>query len=242
MSSSSAVGDAGRFPGHKSTFSQTCNLLSQFVREKRSFGDLGLGTIANFEGRGMQTTMNLFPQQSGFGSGLDKDGVALKADSCVTAPITESEVAQMTIFYAGQVIVFNDFPASKAKEVMDLASKARSQNYFSTSSASNSAQTAVESTNLIPPLRPPQHMVVPNYSNNGNQRPPAPIGSSDLPIVRRNSLHRFLDKRKDRIVARAPYAMNHSTATSSSKPSESSPSWLGLAAPPPSLQSSDLQL
>lgn len=46
---------------------------------------------------------------------------------------------------------------------------------------------------------------------------------SDLPIARKASLTRFLEKRKDRITARAPYA---SPAT---KPAESK-SWLGLAA------------
>lgn len=33
------------------------------------------------------------------------------------------KTAPMTIFYAGQVFVFNDFPADRAKEVMLLASK-----------------------------------------------------------------------------------------------------------------------
>lgn len=46
---------------------------------------------------------------------------------------------------------------------------------------------------------------------------------SDLPIARKASLTRFLEKRKDRITARAPYA------SSETKPAESK-SWLGLAA------------
>ena len=33
----------------------------------------------------------------------------------------DSSGAQMTIFYGGQVIVLNDLPADKAKEVIDLA-------------------------------------------------------------------------------------------------------------------------
>ena len=46
-----------------------------------------------------------------------------------TTATTETETTdQMTIFYAGQVLVFNDLPADKAREVMLLASKGSSQN------------------------------------------------------------------------------------------------------------------
>lgn len=37
------------------------------------------------------------------------------------------KAAPMTIFYAGQVIVFDDFPADKANELMSFASKGISQ-------------------------------------------------------------------------------------------------------------------
>lgn len=46
----------------------------------------------------------------------------------------------------------------------------------------------------------------------------------DLPIARKASLTRFLEKRKDRITARAPYGSPAVT-----KPAETK-SWLGLAA------------
>lgn len=49
--------------------------------------------------------MNLFP----------------KIEQNPSDPNPEKENGQMTIFYAGQVVVFNDIPADKAKEIMTLA-------------------------------------------------------------------------------------------------------------------------
>ncbi|ONK66072.1 uncharacterized protein A4U43_C06F3870 [Asparagus officinalis] len=49
-----------------------------------------------------------------------------------------------------------------------------------------------------------------------------------MPMARRASLHRFLEKRKDRINSRAPYQLNDSSKIgSTTKPLEAK-SWLGL--------------
>uniref|UniRef100_A0A5B7ALI5 Protein TIFY n=2 Tax=Davidia involucrata TaxID=16924 RepID=A0A5B7ALI5_DAVIN len=270
MSTSSEFVDSGRYSGQrlarspdKSNFSQTCSLLSQYLKEKGTFGDLSLGMKCNFEGNGMTETfrqtatatttmnlfpmieksgevsgvstrnaapmsrnlksMNLFPQQTGFASTVPKEEVPKKADSSVIK--SEPETAQMTIFYAGQVIVFNDFPADKAKEVMLVASKAGSGD-----SNSSLVQKPLESTNLVPS----GSNVVPNFGNNLVQehvpRPSQPI-VTDLPIARKASLSRFLEKRKDRITAKAPYHTSNSGAAPP-KPAESK-AWLGLAAQSP---------
>ncbi|KAL2544792.1 Zinc-finger protein (ZIM) [Forsythia ovata] len=50
----------------------------------------------------------------------------------------EPEIAQMTIIYAGQVFVFNDFPVDKAKEIMMLAT------------AQNHPTTAVPPPYMVP--------------------------------------------------------------------------------------------
>ncbi|GMH13768.1 hypothetical protein Nepgr_015609 [Nepenthes gracilis] len=241
MSSLSAVGNASWKTGHTSTFAQTYNLLSRYLKEKRSFGDLRPGTIDNVDAKGTNdafrhTTMNLFPQEAGFGSFLNEEEIPSKTADSGNAASKEPQLGQMTIFYAGQVIVFNDFPAEKVKEIMELASRGSSQKFGN--SGSNSAKFIVDSTNSVltvgvtPTLTSPQ--MVQNSANNVSQKrtqqSPSLVGSSDLPIVRRNSLQRFFEKRKDRITARAPYSTNHSASTSS-KPTESKP-WLGLAASP----------
>ncbi|EPS61226.1 hypothetical protein M569_13574, partial [Genlisea aurea] len=89
----------------------------------------------------------------------------------------EAEKSQMTIFYGGQVVVFDDFPADKANEIMMLAKT------FS----------AAESTaNILPAF---------SFSDQRHRR----TLISDFPIARKRSLVRFLAKRKDRISAAAPY-------------------------------------
>lgn len=47
MSTSPAISDSARFSGQKMSFSHTCNLLSQYVKEKRA-----LGISANLDSRG----------------------------------------------------------------------------------------------------------------------------------------------------------------------------------------------
>ncbi|KAI3447235.1 hypothetical protein Pfo_003900 [Paulownia fortunei] len=238
MGSSEKV-DSGRFSGGRSNFSQTCSLLSQYLKEKGSFGDLSLGLTPKLaEPKG---TMNLLPmiEKSGQNSGSGNFNMQMNMLPQLAAGGEETlskfesgtksatETAQMTIFYAGQVIVFNDFPADKAKEIMMLASKSSAaQNPHPAAFAPPyAAQKLAESATSTP-------NIVPTFGMQERARhPPQPALGSDLPIARKNSLARFLEKRKDRITANAPYQ--------ASKPAPPPPkaakteAWLGLASQPP---------
>ena len=169
--------------------------------------------------RNVNKPMNLFYQQPGFGT----TDLPKMADHCVNKPATtEPEKAQMTIFYAGQVLVFNDFPANKAKEVMLMASMGSSKNPSTFPSTpvrnANDSVCSIPSSNIV-------HNMGISIPQERIQKCAQPI---DLPIARKASLTRFLEKRKDRINARAPYDMSGPFAAPS-KPTESK-SWLGLAA------------
>ncbi|GAB2214604.1 hypothetical protein Droror1_Dr00018959 [Drosera rotundifolia] len=199
MSSSSSA-----MTSQKTTFSHRCNLLSQYLKEKRSFQDQ---LSIKLQG---EPTMNLFPQEAGFRC----------SDESTSRP-TESNPTQMTIFYRGQVIVINDLPTKTAEEIMDLAAQHSSKNLPSTTNAMAAAddlyscivsETGKEDVCMI---------------NNDEMK------DSDMPIARRGSLRRFFEKRKDRSGARgAPYRLSdhvsrNSTFKSPAQSSENLP-WLGL--------------
>ncbi|KAL3642878.1 hypothetical protein CASFOL_013693 [Castilleja foliolosa] len=220
--SSTEIVDSGRFSGGRSNFSQMCTLLSQYLKEKGSFGDLKLGLNRSLESKGSAAeTMNLLPMiensvpSSGSGSGsgnLNEPSTFFHQQALVDSDETQKS-AQMTIFYAGQVIVFDNFPADKANDIMNLASKSSTvQNHPNAAfPPPHAAQIpAVSSTGV--------HHVVPAHRS-----PQTPL-DSDLPIARKNSLARFLEKRKDRVTANAPYPV-----TKSAKLPATAEAWLGLA-------------
>ncbi|MED6171019.1 hypothetical protein PIB30_036777 [Stylosanthes scabra] len=198
-----------------STFSQTCNRLSQYLRENRSFGDLTLGITkgnpAHETHAGVSpenschsaTTMELFPKKEN-NNVTTMDLLYPRAPAYARhSPEEDSSAfkggkgAQLTIFYGGQVMVFDDFPADKADKIMSLAKQG------------NSSACPSTHTYLFQPQSTP---VV-----------------ADLPIARKASLHRFLEKRKDRIAAKAPYQSRNPVSVPSKAPESSSMAWLGLA-------------
>ncbi|RZC90185.1 hypothetical protein C5167_044814 [Papaver somniferum] len=197
-------------------FSQTCNLLSQYMKEnKGSFGPTGMNLSSSsspapapvmgvpsplFYNREVNKSMDLFPQRTGF------------APTTTSTETKKPEAAQMTIFYGGKVLVFDNLPVEKAKEVMNFA-----KNFSPVTSNSVAA-----SKDVLPPrpVQQPQQQVQQKQFG-------------DLPIARKASLHRFLEKRKDRINAKAPYQVTGTPATKSGQTQankiDESKSWLGLA-------------
>ncbi|XP_016496763.1 protein TIFY 10A [Nicotiana tabacum] len=226
---SSEIVDSGKVTGQKSQFSQTCNLSSQFLKKKGSFGDLNnLGIYRSFEPTGNQTTtttMNLLPMIEKSGDSAEKNSqkpMNLFPQEVISTAKSEPEKAQMTIFYGGQVIVFDDFPADKANEIMKLATKKTNNkqnlasNIFSYPMVNNQKSAESVTTNLTQEFRTRTHVPISQSS------------VADLPIARRNSLTRFLEKRKDRITSTAPYQIYNKKIADSK--TEENKAWLGLGA------------
>ncbi|CAM0951511.1 unnamed protein product [Alopecurus aequalis] len=190
----------------KSSFAVTCSLLSRYLREKKGGALQGLD-MATAVGGAFQppTTMNLL-------SGLEEpkpntvDVELLKAptdnqdaENTMELAAREEHAQQLTIFYGGKVVVVDNFPSTEVKALLQMAN-----------AAGDALDKAASSTAV------PQSLPQPEHSN-----------LADLPIARRNSLHRFLEKRKGRIVAKAPYQVNTPSATPS-KQANGANSWLGL--------------
>ncbi|GAV61422.1 tify domain-containing protein/CCT_2 domain-containing protein [Cephalotus follicularis] len=209
----------------KSSFSQTCSLLSQYLKEKRSFGDINLAMTGKLEAKGLETpwapppTMNLLPnlENSSESSSVQNvksmellkkiaaSGLSTSTEDFTRKPeIMGHGAHQMTILYGGEVLVFDEISEGKAKEIMALALGMDKIN-------------PMISSNIVPDLN--------IVSTSTILRPQA--NGSGLPIARRASLHRFLEKRKDRVAAKAPYQVNNSNSGQlvSPKPKESN-TWL----------------
>ncbi|RRT58316.1 hypothetical protein B296_00026540 [Ensete ventricosum] len=143
-----------------SQFSVTCSLLSQYLKEKGSFGSIGLdiaspaldlhqpkGDIflglvllpspsplshlpamssSTADKHRNPTTLSLMPGVDVPPEGDDatdhQTAPISREDSVKTPPvIMEVEKSQLTIFYGGKVLVFDDFPGDKVRDLMQMA-------------------------------------------------------------------------------------------------------------------------
>ncbi|KAG6590048.1 Protein TIFY 10a, partial [Cucurbita argyrosperma subsp. sororia] len=162
-------------------------------------------------------SLDLFPQEAGFG--ISNDVVSSVNKSATAAP----QSSQMTIFYAGQVFVFNNFPAERVGEVMFIAGRE--------SSKLNIPAAAVASGQPIFVGTPADSLSSSSPVSTRNPTPPPPPQPQSvagaLPMARKASIQRFLEKRRDRLTLRAPYQ----NCPAPSKLAGDN-SWLGLAVQP----------
>jgi len=176
----------GTKAGGGSRFAVTCGLLRQYMKEQGGNGALRLapavamglvpGADAAEEGtEERKAVLELFPQQAG----------TLKDERQRKRKEPADERAPLTIFYGGKMVVFDDFPAEKAEELMQLAG------------SGNAAAAALAQPSL-----------------------------TDMPIARKASLKRFLEKRKNRLTAGDPYPAAASESIKPALKDEAGAPWL----------------
>ncbi|TVU37932.1 hypothetical protein EJB05_11277 [Eragrostis curvula] len=219
--------------GERATsFAMACSMLSRLVRQNgAAAAELGLGIKGEAapatmslvpgadgeESERKKETMELFPQSAGFGT---KD-----AASDAAREQEKKEKQQLTIFYAGKVVVFDDFPADKAKDLMQLASKG-SPVVQNVGLPQSSAPTTVTDNTKVQKVVPAPVSTLPGAQADAQK--PARPNASDMPIARKASLHRFLEKRKDRLNAKMPYQTSQEATPVKKEPEPESQPWLGL--------------
>ncbi|KAL2336411.1 hypothetical protein Fmac_010857 [Flemingia macrophylla] len=200
----------GKSP-EKSTFSQTCTLLSQFLKEKRASVDSTLGVGAKVDPRACTKDFLGSMQNSDGALSLNTSAMdslpQLVENPCIkkssSSPGPESP--QLTIFYAGKMLVFDAFPPEKATEVMEMATKLASDSF-----PSDPVITEKLAVSDVPPKSTSSD--TPKLGNQGF--------GSDMRYPRRNSLVKFLEKRKERVNARGPYQINNQKSEGSSSGGE----------------------
>ncbi|RLN18725.1 uncharacterized protein C2845_PM02G15260 [Panicum miliaceum] len=176
---------AGAGPGRRSRFAVTCALLRQYMREKESQRQVRMGNLARVlqappptpvaPQESDERTMQLFP-------------VPVHATAAMAQPPAYQERPEaagktpMTIFYGGQVMLFDHIPAEKANEVMHMAG------------SSVNAPPAEKVVVDVPEASEPS------------------AGVDQQTIARKASLQRFLQKRKRRIGGNNPDDLNEDAA------------------------------
>ncbi|KAF2573580.1 hypothetical protein F2Q70_00005748, partial [Brassica cretica] len=105
---------------------------------------------------------------------------------------------QLTIFFGGKVRVFDGIPADKIQEIIRIAAAAAKS--IETKNSTNTSPVASPALNRAPSLSSTSNAASPAAQS----FPIHPISfcrsAADLPIARRHSLQRFLEKRRDRYV------------------------------------------
>lgn len=118
-----------------SSFAVTCNRLGQYLKERKRVGGGGLGEVA-----GLEITTESTPRTKNLLRSIDRSMESVPEE-------TSPKSGQMTIFYAGRVIVIDDLPEERVMSLMAIAGE------LASSSTNNSTPPPVTSSSDLPIAR-----------------------------------------------------------------------------------------
>ncbi|XP_011048577.1 PREDICTED: protein TIFY 10A-like [Populus euphratica] len=247
-------------PDQISSFAKKCNLLSRYLKEKGSFGDISLGIngkAPEVKGTGTSsspaTTLNLLTNMENSSEHITSRQKPVASSNMMRSMdffphfvgFSPSNYTEDAINKADNHLRKSStmdpgtapmtiFYAGKLTVFSDIpAAKAKEIMALATKGSSISPNGFPSDPSIIKVNS--ANSVAALDSNNAQQRlhlqPEAPNGSG-VPHATRASLHRFFSKRKERVAARAPYQIHHPTQDlpSSSRPEEGSNPLLALDA------------
>ncbi|MGD7217423.1 protein TIFY, partial [Ralstonia pseudosolanacearum] len=160
---------------------------SDLPKSTKNFKNMSVGELDLLGMESKSQFQKLFDPRRGIQGSISKINPEilknLIGSNASVAPKSPEKTAPLTIFYNGTVSVF-EISREKAEVIMRLAEEA---SFKSVKSVDEMVATTVRD----------EHKLLEKFNG-------------DLPIARKKSLQRFLEKRKERIIASSPYAQSGS--------------------------------